>query len=314
MICAKHKASYVGQCAKCETEAESKEKNLAAALGKSHKTLNWATNPLYDGGRRNSPEFRNKVYSGITFLTKAYGSLLDKRKLADLDNALRGNLDDVFAVAHDDQEWTNVVHALGGKHGDAVYGEGGRYLGTQQSFGCTTYSHIAVQADKSAAQDAYTSMAALIDDSKRIYLHSTKVSLSTVTHEMLHYFCHKSFHNAFAQAGVGAEWRTMNEGVTEYLTRLACTGGNQGCYENEVEKLQILLRAGLTKQEIEAAYFGGQIGPLVEKMKAGELTAESLGADPRMAAALGGAGGRRRGGQAASSSAATSSGATNSDK
>lgn len=294
MICVKHKKTYTGSCPDCDKAAQAKEENLRA-LGPKYQPRNWKDNAAYDGGRRYRPEFRSKVQSALTFLTRAYGGKLDKTKLKDLDNALRGNLDDVFAVSGDDAEWTNVVHALGGLHGDAVYGTDGRLLGIMQSFGCTTYSRIDVDAEKTAGKDDYTSMMGFLNDSKRIYLHGTGVDLSTVVHEMLHYFCHQKFYTAFAADGVGPEWKTLNEGITEYLTRLAYGGEHHGSYQMEFEKVQILLKAGLTKDSVESAYFMGQIQELVDKMKAGETNRDNLPTDERMDKVLAGRRGRRGG-------------------
>lgn len=286
MICAKHKETYEGKCPKCSAESLQKEQNLEATLGtKGYKAAKWNSNPVYDGGRGFSPTFRSKVYSGLMFLTKAYGALLDNRKVGALDGALRNNLDDVFAVAGDDQEWTNVVHALGGKHNDAVYNSEGNFLGVMQSFGCTTYERVDVNSTNNhTSKDQMTTMMAIFDDSKRIYLHGSDVHISTVTHEMLHYFCHRNFYNAFAQPGVGAEWKAVNEGITEYLTREAYTGDNHGAYQEEYGKVQLLIKAGLVKREIEEAYFTGNIAALVEKMKAGEIGAENVILDSRSAA------------------------------
>jgi hypothetical protein len=297
MICAKHKITYVGICPSCAGETERKESNLIDKIGaKQYAAMKWVQNPRYDGGRRYRPEFRSKVQSALLFINKAYGPLLEKKKAADVDNALRRNLDDVFAVAGDDLEWTNVVHALGGQHGDKVYDQGGKLLGVMQSFGCTAYSRVDVKADdtKQASLDQNTTFMGIFDDSKRIYLHGKDVHLSTVTHELLHYFCHKNFYKAFADKDVGPEWKVINEGITEYLTRKAYTGDNHGSYEQEVQKVADLRTAGLTDQEIERAYFQGDIHALVEKMKAGEMKEENLGkVDPRMD--FSGARGRRGG-------------------
>ncbi len=303
MICAKHKRTYTKSCPDCDTEATRKETNLRETLaslprgGVDSRSLKWNVNPAYAGGRRYPPEFRSKVRSAMQFLVNAYGALLDRKKMGDLQNAIQGNLDDVFAVAPDDQVWTNVVHALGGQHGDAVYGDDGTVLGIMQSYGCTTYSRVDVNADdKHASKDDHITMMAMLDDSKRIYLHGTGVHLSTVVHEMLHFFCNRKFYDSFAQPGVGKEWRAVNEGTTEYLTREAYRGDNHGAYEEELGKVMILLKAGLTKQEIQAAYFQGQTQALVDKMTAGEMKAENMNAsDPRAAAALNAGAGRRRG-------------------
>lgn len=307
MVCAKHKETYDVSCAKCDAEEKGKESRLVETLGKSSKAVKWNDNPAYTGGRRYRPEFRTKVMSAMTFITRAYKNNLDPRKLADLDHALKNNLDDIFAVAKDDQEWTNVVHALGGQHNDKVYGTSGNLLGVMQSFGCTTYSRVEVNADtKLATGDQYVTMMAMLNDSKRIYLHGTEVHLSTVVHEMLHFFCHKQFYDAFAKPGVGAEWKALNEGITEYLTREAYTGDNHGSYEEEFQKVKLLLSAGLTKEEIAAAYFSGKIDALVEKMKAGEIKTESMQkTDPRMASAFSAAAGRRRGGPPPSNTGGT---------
>ena len=290
MICAKHKETYDGKCPKCSAESLKKEQNLEATLGtQRYKTTKWNSNPVYDGGREYTPTFRSKVYSAQVFLTKEYGALLDNRKMGALDNALRNNLDDVFAVSSDDQKWTNVVHALGGKHNDPVYNSDGKLLGVMQSFGCTTYERVEVNSSNShASKDPLTTMMAIFDDSKRIYLHGSDVHVSTVTHEMLHYFCHKNFYKAFAEPGVGAEWKALNEGVTEYLTREAYKGDSRGAYQEEYGKVQLLLKAGLVKKEIEEAYFLGNIGALVDKMKAGEIGAENVILDSRSAAVFAG--------------------------
>lgn len=301
MICSKHKVAYVGACPNCVAEGQAREVALIKDVGvKSYNTMQWKNNPAYDGGRKYRPEFRSKVYSAYTFVTKNYGALLDKKKLGDLDSAFRGNLDDVFAVAGDDTEWTNVAHALGGKNGDAVYGSDGQLLGIMKSFGCTTYSRLDVDKEsKSATSDLYTTMAGVLDDSKRIYLHSVDVNLSTVVHEMLHFFCHKNFYNAFADPGVGKEWKALNEGMTEFLTREAYSGDSHGSYQTEYMQVRDLLKSDISKLEIEKAYFEGKIDVLVEKLKSGAMSMDKLGemkVDPRMASAFGGPGGRRGGG------------------
>jgi hypothetical protein len=296
MICAKHKMTYVGKCpkcAKCDEEALTKEKKLEEKLGKPlYRSLNWNVNPLYDGDvydgerRRYPTNFRSNALSAVTLLTKKYKDLLPSKKLKDFEDAFNGNLDDIFAVSRDDLEWTNVVQALGGKHGD-VYGDDGKFLGTWQSYGCTTYSRVDVNpSNNHASSDKHTSMMALFDDSKRIYLHGTDAHLATLTHELLHYFCDKRFYGVFGSSGVGPEWKTLNEGITEYLTRQAYTGENHGAYEHEVGKVQILLKAGLSKSDLEAAYFRGEMEALVDKMKTGEMKAEDLTSDPRMATRL----------------------------
>jgi hypothetical protein len=301
MICSKHKITYVGACPKCDEEEEAKEVGLMKAVGgeKKYKEMKWIDNPLYNGGRKYRPEFRSKVLSAYTFIVKSYGGLVDKKKLGDVDNAYRGNLDDIFAVSDDDSEWTNVVHALGGQHGDKVYGTEGQLLGIMQSFGCTTYSRLDVdKTNKTATSDKYTSMAGLIDDSKRIYLHSVDVNLSTVVHEMLHFLCHRDFYKTFGDPGVGKEWKALNEGMTEFLTREAFKGDSHGSYQTEYMQVQDLLKTDISKLEIEKAYFEGKIDVLVEKLKNGELSMEKLGemkVDSRMATAFGGRGGRRGG-------------------
>jgi hypothetical protein len=316
MVCAKHKISYDSRCPECSKADQAKEQGLTDSIAffnqhRPKKTPEykrptaWAENPLYDGGRRGASVFRNKVYSAITILDRKYKNLLDKRKLADLDSALRNNLDDIFAVAHNDTEWTNVCRALGGKHNEKVYGPDGNLLGVQVSFGVTGYFAVDVDSnDQSAKTDMVTGVMLYFTDSKRIYLHSKDVDVSTVVHEMLHFFCHKKFYDAFAQPGVGPEWRTLNEGITEYLTRQAYTGGVRGAYEEEHKKVLDLLRGGLTDAEIQDAYFEGQIAALVEKMKAGEMKEDIVAAATGMDKVLslaGRRGGARRGAAANSS-------------
>ena len=229
-------------------------------------------NPAYDGGRRYPSDFRSKVHSAVSILANKYKTLLDDRKLTDLENALRNNLDDIFGVSRNDKEWTNVCHALGGKHNDPVYSPDGKLLGIQQSFGVTGYFQVDVNPnDNHASVDQMTGVGLAVTDSKRIYLHGKDVHVSTVMHEMLHYFCDKEFYKVFAEPGVGPEWKSVNEGITEYLTRLAYTGADRAAYEEEYKKVLDLIRVGLTDSDIQQAYFKGQIGTLVEKMKAGEM-------------------------------------------
>ena len=283
MICSKHKVAYVGACQKCVAENEEKEAKLIEGVGgqKKYNAMQWTSNPLYNGGRKYRPEFRNKVFSAYTFLVKKYGARLDSRKLGDVDNALKGNLDDIFAVSGDDSEWTNVVHALGGQHGDAVYGAQGQVLGVMQSFGCTTYSRIDVdKTNKSATSDEYTTMAGILNDSKRIYLHSVDVNRSTVVHEMLHFFCHKDFYKAFGDPGVGKEWKALNEGVTEFLTREAYTGDSHNSYQTEYTQVLDLLKSDISVLGIEEAYFEGKIETLVDKLKSGTMSMLSAREEP----------------------------------
>jgi hypothetical protein len=296
MVCAKHKKTYAVRCPNCDKEAQDKEQGLTDTIEllnqEKHfwekpfrRPTKWIENAAYDGGRRCPPVFRNKVYSAMTMLTNKYKDLLDNRKLADLDNALQDNLDDIFAVSRNDTEWTNVCHALGGKHNEAVYTPDGKFLGIQQSFGYTGFERVDVNPyTQYASVDDYTTMAGNLDDSKRIYLHDKNVHISTVVHEMLHYFCDRKFYAVF-KSGVGPEWNAVNEGITEYFTRRAYTGGERGAYQEEYDKVLDLVRVGLTEKEMQEAYFMGHTEPLVDKMKAGAMTEENI-AGPGMANVL----------------------------
>lgn len=291
MICNKHKEVYIGKCPNCDAEEKLKEHKLKEAMGsKRYATAKWVDNPVYNGGRKYRVEFRTKVHSALVFLTKFYGMLLDQKKSASVESALRGNLDDLFIVASDDPEWTNVVHALGGKHNDAVYSPTGKLLGVMQSFGCTTYSWVDIDKDtKQVTPDEMSTFKGLFEDSKRIYLHGADVNLSTVIHEMLHFFSSSVFYQKFAAKGVTPEWKGLNEGITEYLTRKAYTGDNHGSYQAEFEQVQMLIATGLPESDIQEAYFQGKIANLVEWVTSHEQKNVGVGMAGRMA----GAGGRQ---------------------
>lgn len=259
MICNLHKITYVLRCPKCADIEDMKDRKLAEIVGSKTK-VNWNDNPLYESNRAYNPSFRQKVSEAQKLILQGYGKRVDINKFQQLMGAsYSGHLDDVFYVAPDAGEWANVVHALGGKQGPVYDENDGRFLGIMQSYGCTTYSRVNVDpGTKAATTNLEDDMRGILDDSKRIYLHGTSVGVATLVHEMLHFVCNKKFFDRFSY-NRDPGWRSINEGVTECLTRGVCPSQKERAYEEEYQSVKLLLDNGLKETDLQAAYFTGEL-------------------------------------------------------
>ncbi|HEY4185586.1 MAG TPA: hypothetical protein VGP07_10980 [Polyangia bacterium] len=295
MICAKHNKPYQVSCPSCDLLEKTKEDKLAIELAyfnslsprgaaKATMPLKWHDNPSYEGHRRDYTHgFRSTLLHALTMIDNfPYRKLIDANKSNGLDKLRQsGRLDDVFQVASTETAWTETVNALGGKQGP-VYGSDGTYLGNMVSYGCTTYSRVAPSHGHMIKDDLGT-MQALLNDSKVIYLHGAEVGSSTVVHELFHYFCHKEFYQAFGADGVGPEWKTLNEGITEYFSRIACKDQTRGAYQSEHETVELLLKkTSFRVDQLASAYFEGLIEPLKAVMREGEYKQEEVVSAPGM--------------------------------
>lgn len=78
-----------------------------------------------------------------------------------------------------------------------------------------------------------------------------------IVHELLHWCTHVDFESELARHDADASF-TIDEGITEHLTRRVWTNDRSGSYDGEAEFIARQLAAGtVTGTELERAYFAG---------------------------------------------------------
>jgi hypothetical protein len=225
----------------------------------------WASDQEEQSRKNRDPKYVKQLQLAADRILRAYGDRLHP----DYAKALRRTFHEprghthCFACYHTREDWAQRLYELG----------------VPESQRATTYAHTG----PARGFVRYNVTSFHPPEARRIDF-PFDVTDSTVVHEMLHWCCHEDFRwGSFWRNMLQADTDTVNEGITEYLTR-KIMGDTDGGYKNMMDYVNAALERNRDLlAAIYPAYFKGtNAADVVMRVKRDIDTAVSRFSDYRL--------------------------------